>query len=171
MYLDSKRQWSVASKIFMAAKPLLQNYGAGLIDLEKGTVSEEQLDDGACDFPRINDDRIGLTSDFGYCMQLKTDVEDLTFGENLFKYHLESGKRTDHHLGNNVAGGEPVFAPKPGASGEDEGWILSLVHERDTRKSKLVIIDAQAFDQEPVAEVIIPQRVPYGAHGSWISSE
>ena len=24
------------------------------IDLEKGTVSEEQLDDGACDFPRIN---------------------------------------------------------------------------------------------------------------------
>ena len=141
-----------------------------VIDLEKGTVSEEQLDDGACDFPRINDDRIGLTSDFGYCMQLKTDVEDLTFGENLFKYHLESGKRTDHHLGNNVAGGEPVFAPKPGASEEDEGWILSLVHERDTRKSKLVIIDAQAFDQEPVAEVIIPQRVPYGAHGSWIQN-
>ena len=140
------------------------------IDLEKGTVSEEQLDDGACDFPRINDNRIGLTSEFGYCMQLRTDVEDLTFGENLFKYHLESGKRTDHHLGNNVAGGEPVFAPKPGASGEDEGWILSLVHERDTRKSKLVIIDAQAFDQEPVAEVIIPQRVPYGAHGSWIQN-
>ena len=61
--------------------------------LETGKVSEEQLDDGACDFPRINDGRIGLTSEFGYCMQLKTDVEDLTFGENLFKYHLESGKK------------------------------------------------------------------------------
>ena len=141
-----------------------------VIDLEKGTVSEEQLDDGACDFPRVNDNRIGLHSDFGYCMQIKTDVESLTFGENLFKYHLESGKRTDHHLGNNVAGGEPVFAPKPGAKSEDEGWVLSLVHERNSRKSKLVIIDAQAFDQEPVAEVIIPQRVPYGAHGSWIQN-
>tara|TARA_B100001109_G_scaffold23794_1_gene17376 strand:- start:201 stop:1550 length:1350 start_codon:yes stop_codon:yes gene_type:complete len=141
-----------------------------VIDLEKGTVSEEQLDDGACDFPRVNDNRIGLHSDFGYCMQIKTDVESLTFGENLFKYHLESGKRTDHHLGNNVAGGEPVFAPKPGAMSEDEGWVLSLVHERNSRKSKLIIIDAQAFDQEPVAEVIIPQRVPYGAHGSWIQN-
>ena len=139
-----------------------------VIDLEKGTVSEEQLDDGACDFPRINDQLIGLKSEYGYCMQLKTDVEDLTFGEHLFKYHLESGKRTDHHLGTNVAGGEPVFASKPEPSCEDEGWILSLVHERETRQSKLVIIDAQAFDQEPVAEILIPQRVPYGAHGSWI---
>jgi len=47
---------------------------------------------------------------------------------------------------------------------------LSLVHERETRQSKLVIIDAEAFDHEPVAEVIIPQRVPYGAHGSWIQN-
>ena len=141
-----------------------------IIDLENGRVSEEQLDDGACDFPRVNDNRIGLKSEHGYCMQIKTDVESLTFGENLFKYHLESGKRTDHHLGCNVAGGEPVFAPKPGSIKEDQGWILSLVHDRNTRKSKLVIIDAEAFDQEPVAEVMIPQRVPYGAHGSWIQN-
>ena len=141
-----------------------------VIDLDTGMVSEEQLDDGACDFPRVNDNRIGLHSDFGYCMQIKTDVENLTFGENLFKYKLDTGERIDHHLGNNVAGGEPVFAPKPGSTEEDEGWILSLVHERETRRSKLVIIDAQSFDKEPVAEVIIPQRVPYGAHGSWIQS-
>ena len=141
-----------------------------IIDLENGRVSEEQLDDGACDFPRVNDNRIGLHSEYGYCMQIKTDVESMTFGENLFKYHLESGKRTDHHLGSNVAGGEPVFAPKPGSTKEDQGWILSLVHDRNTRKSKLVIVDAEAFDQEPVAEVMIPQRVPYGAHGSWIQN-
>ena len=141
-----------------------------IIDLENGRVSEEQLDDGACDFPRVNDNRIGLHSEYGYCMQIKTDVESLTFGENLFKYHLESGKRTDHHLGSNVAGGEPVFAPKPGSTKEDQGWILSLVHDRNTRKSKLVIVDAEAFDQEPVAEVMIPQRVPYGAHGSWVQN-
>tara|TARA_B100000941_G_C28507312_1_gene558173 strand:+ start:980 stop:2329 length:1350 start_codon:yes stop_codon:yes gene_type:complete len=141
-----------------------------IIDLENGRVSEEQLDDGACDFPRVNDNRIGLHTEYGYCMQIKTDVESLTFGETLFKYHLESGKRTDHHLGSNVAGGEPVFAPKPGSTKEDQGWILSLVHDRNTRKSKLVIVDAEAFDQEPVAEVMIPQRVPYGAHGSWIQN-
>ena len=84
--------------------------------------------------------------------------------------YKRQGKRIDHHLGDNVAGGEPVFAPKPGATQEDEGWILSLVHERESRTSKLIIIDAQSFDQPPVAEVIIPQRVPYGAHGSWIQN-
>ena len=63
-----------------------------------------------------------------------------------------------------------MFAHKPGATEEDEGWILSLVQERETRTSKLIIIDAQSFDQQPVAEVIIPQRVPYGAHGSWIQN-
>ena len=63
-----------------------------------------------------------------------------------------------------------MFAPRPGATQEDEGWILSLVHERESRISKLIIINAQSFDQPPVAEVIIPQRVPYGAHGSWIQN-
>jgi len=141
------------------------------IDLETGKVKEEQMDDGACDFPRIDDRRIGLKSDFGYSMQIETEVDSLTFGSHLYKYDLESGSRIDHYLGKNVAGGEPVFAPKNNDSDEDEGWIISFVHERDTRRSKMIIVDAQNFESKPVAEVYLPQRIPYGAHGSWISNK
>ncbi|MEM7591792.1 MAG: carotenoid oxygenase family protein, partial [Cyanobacteria bacterium P01_A01_bin.83] len=34
--------------------------------------------------------------------------------------------------------------------------------------SELVVIDAQNVASEPVARVLIPQRVPYGFHGAWI---
>lgn len=141
------------------------------IDLETGNVKEEQMDSGACDFPRIDDRRIGLKSEFGYSMQIETEVDSLTFGSHLYKYNLESGSRVDHYLGKNVAGGEPVFAPKSNNSEEDEGWVISFVHERDTRKSKMIIVDAQNFESKPVAEVYLPQRIPYGAHGSWIANK
>jgi len=34
----------------------------------------------------------------------------------------------------------------------------------------LLVIDAQNFTSEPVARVLMPQRVPYGFHATWISS-
>ena len=129
------------------------------------------MDDGACDFPRIDDRRTGLKSDFGYSMQIETDVDSLTFGNHLYNYELESGSRIDHKLGTNVAGGEPVFAPSSSDAGEDEGWVLSFVHERETRKSKMIIIDSRNFESDPVAEVYLPQRIPYGAHGSWMPNK
>jgi len=141
------------------------------IDLKTGDVKEEQMDDGACDFPRIDDRRVGLKSSFGYSLQIETDVDSLTFGNHLYKYQLETGLRIDHDLGNNIAGGEPVFAPGSDVSEEDEGWVMSFVHERDTRKSKLVIIDSRDFESQPVAEVYLPQRIPYGAHGSWMPNK
>ena len=60
------------------------------IDLDSGAVKEEQMDDRACDFPRIDDRRIGLKSNFGYSMQIETEVDSLTFGSHLYKYDLES---------------------------------------------------------------------------------
>ena len=38
-----------------------------------------------------------------------------------------------------------------------------------TEISKLVIVDTENFDKKPVGEIILPQRVPFGAHGSWLS--
>ena len=71
----------------------------------------------------------------------------------------------------NVRGAEPVFAASAKDSGEDAGWIMSLVHSEKTGKSKFVILDAQNFEAKPVATIELPFRVPYGAHGNWIPAE
>ena len=139
------------------------------IDLELGSVKEEQIDDAPCDFPRIDDRRIGLKNDYGYFTTLETEVDSLTIGRHLLKYDLVNNKRLTHDLGENVTGGEALFVPRTANSSEDDGWAISLAYEAETDRSKLLVINSQDFESAPVAEIYAPQRVPNGAHGSWIS--
>ncbi|WP_199756825.1 carotenoid oxygenase family protein [Tautonia sociabilis] len=34
--------------------------------------------------------------------------------------------------------------------------------------SSLVVVDALAFNDEPVARVLLPRRIPHGFHGTWL---
>jgi carotenoid cleavage dioxygenase len=45
---------------------------------------------------------------------------------------------------------------------------MSYVHDDASSRTEFVIVDASDFDGDPVARVELPQRVPYGFHGSWI---
>ena len=141
------------------------------IDLELGVVKEEQIDDAPCDFPRIDDRRIGFKNDYGYCTTLDTEADSLTIGRHLLKYDLAKNERLTHDLGKNVTGGEALFVPRSSKSTEDDGWVVSLAYEAETNRSKLLVINSQDFESDPVAEIYAPQRVPNGAHGSWISKD
>ena len=103
-------------------------------------------------------------------MAIEENAKTLTFGQFLYKFNLENNERIDHDLGHNVFGGEPVFIPKKYDSSEDDGWIMAIVFDGNINKSKLIIVDVKNFDKKPVCEVILPQRVPFGAHGSWLSN-
>lgn len=76
---------------------------------------------------------------------------------------------------------ESRFVPRNNGSSEDDGWILSYVFDESSQldsygecianaKSELWIIDAKNM-KDVVARVYLPQRVPYGLHGSWFSEE
>ena len=138
------------------------------IDLADGSVKEEQLDDAAADFPRINDSRVGLPARWGYTASLDPAAPSLTLGRYLYKYDLQTGVRQSRDFGPDVHLGEPVFIPRDGASGEDDGWVVALKHDEARDESALVVIDAAGFCAEPVAEIVTPRRVPYGAHGAWM---
>ena len=139
------------------------------LDLANGTVKEEQLDDAAADFPRINDSLVGLSARWGYTASLNAKAPTLTLGQYLYKYDLTTGARITRDFGSTRRLGEPIFVARENATGEDDGWILSLVHDEATDVSKLMILNAQDFDGAPAAEITMPRRVPYGAHGNWIS--
>jgi carotenoid cleavage dioxygenase len=86
----------------------------------------------------------------------------------LLKYDFHKGTNVEHDFGPGCATGEGVFVPAGARAGEDEGYVLSFVYDGRTNGSKFVILDAQDFAKPPIAEVALPQRVPFGFHGNWV---
>lgn len=130
------------------------------IDLRTGAVDERQLDDRDVEFPRIDDRLAGLPARYG------VTAADAA----LVRYDLDRNVAEEHRFGAGPGNGEPgeaVFVP----AGADElaGWYLTYVYDPNTNGSDLVIIDASDFKGKPVARVRLPQRVPHGFHGNWIT--
>ncbi|XP_074568635.1 9-cis-epoxycarotenoid dioxygenase 1, chloroplastic-like [Curcuma longa] len=86
------------------------------------------------------------------------------------KVDLLTGDAENFIFGDGQYGGEPCFVPSEdaAAAGEDEGHVLCFVHDESTEESKLIIVNAGNLSLE--ATVRLPSRVPYGFHGTFISS-
>ncbi|KAK4401025.1 putative carotenoid cleavage dioxygenase 4, chloroplastic [Sesamum angolense] len=71
-------------------------------------------------------------------------------------------------------GGEPFFVarePDNPAAEEDDGYLVIYVHNENTEESKFLVMDAKSPILEIVASVKLPQRVPYGFHGLFVSED
>ncbi|MCX2982954.1 dioxygenase [Halieaceae bacterium IMCC14734] len=143
------------------APPMLYRW---VIDQDKGTVSETQLDDRVVDFPRVCDTVVGLKNRYGYAAAF---APNLPVAAGLIKYDLDSSSSSYHDL-KGGQGSEAVFVKDPAGSSEDDGWVLSYVYRPETNQSDVVIVDSRHFDQEPVATIHLPVRVPAGFHGNWV---
>jgi len=137
------------------------------IDPGKGRVDEEPLDDRGVEFPRVDARREGLPHRYGYAVRYEAGPDGAAF-HALVQHDLARGTVRQHDFGAARTPGEAVFAPASPAAGEDEGWVLSLVYDAGRDASDLVVLDASRFDAPPVATVPLPQRVPFGFHGSWL---
>jgi carotenoid cleavage dioxygenase len=84
------------------------------------------------------------------------------------KHDLRTGSTEAHTFGPGTHASEGVFVPASDDAGEGEGWVLTVVYDEGRNASDLVVLDATEFAGTPVARVTLPQRVPFGFHGSWI---
>jgi carotenoid cleavage dioxygenase len=64
-----------------------------------------------------------------------------------------------------------VFVPRPAASDEEDGWLLTCVFRHATDTSDLVILDARNIESDPIATVQLPRRIPAGFHGAWLPGD
>ncbi|WJX68082.1 9-cis-epoxycarotenoid dioxygenase nced1, chloroplastic [Trifolium repens] len=85
------------------------------------------------------------------------------------KVDLFSGEVKKYIYGENRFGGEPLFLPNSDSENEDDGYILTFVHDEKEWKSELQIVNAVNLKLE--ASIQLPSRVPYGFHGTFIHSE
>ena len=136
---------------------------------DRGTVSEEAIDDRAGDFGRVNDSFVGLQSNMVIsCRSMARAIVRNVFGPNLYKYDLRSGLARSI-ISAKMFAALSCFAASARDGGEDAVGSWATVHS-EKAKSKFVILDAQTLRRNHSA-IELPFRVPYGARGNWIPAE
>ncbi|KAJ0978404.1 hypothetical protein J5N97_013878 [Dioscorea zingiberensis] len=86
------------------------------------------------------------------------------FVPGMVKVDMESWEVKRFEYGRKRYNGEPMFVPTMGGK-EDEGHVMSLVHDEEGGVTELVVFKADELEQ--VSEVRLPTRVPYGVHGTF----
>lgn len=145
--------------------------GRFTVDLGSGTASWEQLDDLPSDFPRIDDRRAGRRHRYGYVGAITGPSTGFGAFDAVVRHDLERGERAVCSFGAGHVVGEPVFAPDPGGTADDDGWLVSFVYDAEHDTSDVVVLDARDVAGGPVARIHMPRRVPFGFHGSWFPAE
>jgi carotenoid cleavage dioxygenase len=133
------------------------------IDPARRAISTTVVDATPQEFPR-HANAVGTTEHrYGYATSVRHDGMGSTL-----KHDLKTGARDEYVHGPGVGAGEAVFVAREGSTAEDDGWLLTYTHGSDGASS-FVVLDAQDITRGPVASVVLPQRVPYGFHGNWVS--
>ena len=130
---------------------------------QTGTVQEAQIDDVCLELPRINESYTGRRHDIVYAVE-QPSTEEM---RGLSRIDRRTGERQRFEVAPGDQNSEPVFVPRPGGTGEDDGWLLACVYRRATDTSDVVILDARDI-REPLATVSLPRRIPAGFHGAWV---
>jgi carotenoid cleavage dioxygenase len=127
----------------------------------------ERLNDIACEFPRLDERRAGLSYRYGY-IACDTNPEFRVGGFNAIgRVDHRTGRLERYDVGEGCATNEPIFVPRSAEAPEGDGFLLANVYDEKRKASHLVILDAQNVAAGPLATAYLDHRVPFGFHGNW----
>lgn len=140
------------------------------INLRTGAVSRKPMSAGNIDFGVIHPAYLGRKNRYAYAgygdpMPKIAGVVKLDFSLTGTGDCVVA--RRD--FGPGCFGGEPFFVPNEGSDEEDDGYLVSYLHNEGTGESTFIVMDARSPKLDIVAEVLLPRRVPYGFHGLFLS--
>jgi len=134
-----------------------------------GKVRDDVLvgaDDDPGELPSRPPGLVGRPHRYGYLVQNRPTDDGVDLG-GVIKHDFRSGRRTVWDPGPTRHSGEWLFVASPDGRDEDEGWLMTYVHDEATGVSEFVTLDATDVAAGPIARVRLPQRVPYGFHATW----
>ncbi|XVE59696.1 hypothetical protein DITRI_Ditri05aG0066800 [Diplodiscus trichospermus] len=114
--------------------------------------------------------------DFLNAKKLDVVLEKTPKTSGLVKIDLETGEEVGRRFyGPGCSGGEPLFVRKNTEDedveyDEDDGFVMTYVHNERTDKSIFLLMDAKSPDFTTIAVVKLPRRVPYGFHGLFLTN-
>ncbi|MDG2306196.1 MAG: carotenoid oxygenase family protein [Candidatus Binatia bacterium] len=132
---------------------------------ESLSFRDEVLFERNLDFP-VHDRRFtGRRNRHGWLTTFRPHPDTVNTG-GVLHVDYQSGDLREWDPGPNRHLGEVFFVPE--GSGEGEGWLLSYTYDHARDSSTFLVLDALNVERGPVAEIALPQLVPYGFHGVWV---
>ena len=142
-----------------------------------GEKSERKLFDVGCEFPTIHPALMGRKNRYTYSATFAR-VDHRPLFNGVVKLDLVNEEVVGKIIyGEGKYAGECVFVPRhsndqQGVIGdEDDGFLLTFLFDENTNSSQFIIMDAKTMSDTPIAVVNLPQRVPYGFHGIYVSED
>ncbi|WP_088893578.1 carotenoid oxygenase family protein [Leptolyngbya ohadii] len=134
-------------------------------NLAQNSVTRELLESRCCEFPSLHPDREARPYRYVYMGAAHDAIGNAPL-QAVLKLDIQTGERQLWTAAPTGFTGEPVFVPRPNATAEDDGWLLTLIFDAKQERSQLVILNAQDLTQ-PIARLHLKHHVPYGLHGTF----
>ena len=87
--------------------------------------------------------------------------------DGLVKHDLLTGREERYTFGEGVFGSETPFAPRLGATAEDDGYLVTFTTDVGRDLSECLVFDATDLTKGPIARVRLPERISAGTHSCW----
>ncbi len=162
--------WSSLGFAVEQSEPLRGSLARATLDPERCRIDLSHVEERATEFPRIDDRLVGRPHRY-LTVVSNSGRAELVRGEHdqLVRYDMASGRSQAFDC--EAVVGEVVFAPRSGATDELDGYYLAFASSVGAERSaRFLVWDATHFPAPPLAEVVIPQRVPNGLHGNWFAA-
>ena len=89
--------------------------------------------------------------------------------KQIVKLNCDSFESSVYDAGEDQVVSEPMFLQRGNQQSEDDGFLISLVHNAAEKSTKLVVWESQSFADGPIAECVIGDLIPWCVHGSFYS--
>ena len=135
-------------------------------NLRTGKTTEQRLDERVLEFGMFN--QRYATRPYRYAYSA-VQVPGLFLFNGYVKHDLQTGESWQITLPEGQFASEAPFAPRLGATAEDDGYLVSFITNENTQRSEVVLIDCQRFAEGPVCRIALPHKLCSGTHACWAS--
>jgi carotenoid cleavage dioxygenase len=164
--------------LIAGALPVLERWR-----FEGDRVERVQVDERLVEYPRSDPLCEGAPFRYGYCVEVAPGG-GATGGDaagadrpvdhlGMLRFDLARDEVVAWNPGMHQTASEPLFVRSVDGHGDDEGWLLTLVHDATRGASDLYVMDASSFSarSRPQAVVHLPVALPFLSHGEWVGAD
>lgn len=87
----------------------------------------------------------------------------------IVKLNCDTFESFVYDAGDGQVASEPMFLPRGNSKTEDDGFLISIIHDAENTMTKMAVWETQSFEKGPIGECVIGELIPWCVHGSFYS--